>query len=85
MQVFSEGVRVLDPHLLTTSSRLLQPFKRPGILENSEAAAAAHAPASPFAALIPPSRSPVDGRIVRESVFCVSLSLLKIFLKKYSL
>lgn len=84
MQVFSERVRGPDPHPLATSPRLLQPFKRPGILENSEAAAAAHAPASPFPVLIPPARSPVDGRIVRESVFCVSLSLLK-FLKKYSL
>lgn len=84
MQLFSEGVRGPDLHPPTISSRLLQPFKRPGILGNSEAAASAHAPASPFAVLIPPARSSVDGRIVQESVFCVSLSLLN-FLKKYSL
>lgn len=53
MQMFSEGVRGPDLRPPTTSSRLLQPFKRPGIV-NSEAAAAAHAPASPFAVLIHP-------------------------------
>lgn len=45
MQVFSEEVRDLDPHPPTPSPTLPKATK----LENSEAAAAAHAPASPLA------------------------------------
>ena len=35
-----------------------RPFRRPGLLENSEAAAAAQAPASPVAMLVSPARAP---------------------------
>lgn len=75
MQVYTEGVRGLNP-----SSRLHQPFKRRGTLEIQGPRPPHALLASPSAVLVQPARSPVDDRIVRESVFYVSLSLLK-FLK----